>query len=194
MPREHGSGAANESAAQALERARTHAQRALSEALASVRALLDAASIGWSGKPSEAHAALRGIAELLDEQAARIQTGQAGVPAPVMNAVLEALDHEIERWEKRASTDSEARSVLRTFLGLREILWEFGLRRETTAEPEKPTQRTRTASRQTARKAAQKRPAARATRRTPVPDGDTTPKSPPAGRVRRVQRVEVKGS
>ena len=70
MSREPPVKAAGETAAQALERARAHARCAVAEALATVRALLDAASIGWSGRPSEAHAALRGIAELLDEQAA----------------------------------------------------------------------------------------------------------------------------
>lgn len=130
------SGAPAETASQALERARVHARRAVGEALAAVRATLDAAAIGWSGRPSEAHAALRAIAELLDEQSARFAEGEGGVPAPMMNAILEALDQEIARWERRASTDPDGRAVLRTFLGLREILWEFGLRRDTKGEAE----------------------------------------------------------
>ncbi len=153
MPREPrppaASGAPTETAVQALERARAHARRAVGEALAAARALLDAAAIGWSGRPSEAHAALRAIADLLDEQSARLSEG-GGVPAPMMNAILEALDQEIARWERRATADPDARAVLRTFLGLREILWEFGLRREAKgdavgeaeASPERPRRKT----------------------------------------------------
>ena len=32
------------------------------------------------------------------------------------------------RWEERARDDSDARSVLRAYLGMREILWELGVR------------------------------------------------------------------
>ena len=182
--------ASRETAAQALERAQAHARRALGEALASVRALLDAASIGWSGKPSEAHSALRGIAELLDEQSARIQDGQGAVPAPVMNAVLEALDQEIGRWEKRAASDSEARAVLRTFLGLREILWEFGLRRNVSQEPSNPTPTQKKASTATSASQGGK---VRATRRNETPNKNPDTASGRRRGGRRVQRVDVRG-
>jgi hypothetical protein len=119
-----------ETAAQALERARGHARRAVGEALASIRALLDAASLGWSGHPSDAHAALRGLSELLEQQSQRFAQGEGAVPAAILEAILAALDHEIVRWETRGQDDADARAVLRTFLGLREILWEFGLRRQ----------------------------------------------------------------
>ena len=180
--------AAGETAAQALERARVHARCAVAEALATVRALLDAASIGWSGRPSEAHAALRGIAELLDEQAARIQQGQAGVPAPLMNAVLEALDHEIERWEKQATSDPEARAVLRTFLGLREILWEFGLRRDESPRPQRAPSAGKAASAGTASRAGKAR-----TRGRKAPGKDARAPSPAGRHISRVQRVDVQG-
>jgi hypothetical protein len=42
--------------------------------------------------------------------------------------IAEALDAEIARWEERAKHDADARSVLRAFLGLREVLWELGVR------------------------------------------------------------------
>ena len=74
--------ATTETASQALERARAHGRRAVAEGLAAVRATLDAAAIGWSGRPSEAHAALRAIAELLDEQSARFAGGE-GIPERV---------------------------------------------------------------------------------------------------------------
>lgn len=159
-----------ETATEALERAGRHARRALGESLAAARALLDAAAIAWSGRPSEAHAALRGLADLLDQQSARLTDSKGDVPAPVMNAVLEALDHEIERWEQQAREDPDARAVLRTFLGLREILWEFGLRRDTPHEDAAPATRPR-------------RPDARAGRAKP----GSGPRRPG-----RVQRVEVK--
>lgn len=119
-----------ETAAEAVARARMHARRAVGEALAAARALLDAASIGSTGRPGEAHPALRGITELLDAQSARLAGDEGSLPPAVLSAILEALDHEIARWEREATTDPNARAVLRTFLGLREILWEFGLRRE----------------------------------------------------------------
>lgn len=160
-----------ETAAQALERARLHARRAVGEALAAARALLDAAALGWSGRPSQAHTSLRTIAELLDEQAARFAGGRGAVPAPMLDAMLEALDQEIERWERRATTDPDARAVLRTFLGLREIFWELGLRRD---EPEDA-------------KGAAARPRRQASRKG---------RGKPAGGPRRpgrVQRVDVQG-
>ena len=156
-------------ALEALERAHTHARAAIVELLRAALALVDAASLGWSGKPGEAHAALRTIARNVDDVIKRLEDEEAGVPAPAMRAILRALDDEIARWEKRSAQDTEARAVLRTFLGLREILWEFTMR----PEAEKPS----TASGPTA-------PEARA---TPSDEAATRPGS------RRVQRVEVQG-
>ena len=45
-----------------------------------------------------------------------------------MVGLAEALDLEIERWERRAREDPDARAVLRAFLGVRELLWELGIR------------------------------------------------------------------
>ena len=156
-----------ESAIDALARARTHARRAVGEALAAAQALLDAASLGWSGQPSDAHAALRGISQVLEEQSRRIREDEAGVPGPVIDALLAALEQEIGRWEKRAERDPDARAVLRTFLGLREILWEFGFRRDQATQSE--TQPEKAAARSTRKRAAG------------------------AARRARVQRVDVKG-
>jgi len=118
-----------ETAAEALERARAHARSAAGEALASLHALLDAASLAASGRPSEFHGLLGPLAKLLEGLAERL--GHQGEPigAPILEAVTEALDAEIARWEDRAQEDPEARAVLRAFLGLREVLWEFGVRR-----------------------------------------------------------------
>ena len=46
----------------------------------------------------------------------------------ILDQQVGELEAEIERWEARAGDDPEARAVLRAFLGLRELLWEFGIR------------------------------------------------------------------
>ncbi|MGH7286571.1 MAG: hypothetical protein ACREI8_00945, partial [Myxococcota bacterium] len=51
----------------------------------------------------------------------------------------------IARWEERARQDGEARAVLRAFLGVRELLWEFGIRRPD--EPAAPRAERRAAKR-----------------------------------------------
>ena len=54
--------------------------------------------------------------------------GEAGDAAAVLRALADGLDSEIERWEARSREDAEARSVLRAFLAVREVLWELGTR------------------------------------------------------------------
>ncbi len=154
---------------EALERARTHARSAGIEMLTALRALLDAAALGWTGRPSDAHAALRAIAHNLDEGIALLDDDGIGISAPAMNAVLRALDVEIARWEERSTEDSEARAVLRTFLGLREILWEFGLRKGDVSAA---------------------RAATGAASRSPAQDRKEAAVAPTP---RRVERVEVQG-
>jgi hypothetical protein len=113
---------------EALARARRHARASLAEAVAMLRALLDAAALAATGVPSDEQQRLSGIAATLDALAAQIAPDGAGDGAPLLAAVYEALDDEIERWEERSRDDSNARPVLRAFLGLREILWELGVR------------------------------------------------------------------
>jgi hypothetical protein len=113
---------------EALERARRHGLAALAESADAMRALLDAASLAATGAPTDAHAWLARATRWLEAASADARDG-AGVPlAPWLDAVSDALDAEIERWEIRSRHDPEARSVLRAFLGVRELLWEFGLR------------------------------------------------------------------
>lgn len=116
------------SADEALERARRHALAALAEAIAAARCVLDAAALATTGAPGEAHEWLRDAAQWLDAAAEQARRGAGRPLAPWLEAVSDALDDEIERWEARSRHDPEARSVLRAFLGVREILWEFGLR------------------------------------------------------------------
>ena len=138
------------SAGEALAQARQHARRAAAEAVAAVHALLDAAALATSGSPSEANSVLAPLARLLENAAAGLAPDSDAVSAPLLNALADALDAEIARWEARARDDSEARAVLRAFLGVRELLWELGLRRPEPApgapEPEShaPAAATRT--------------------------------------------------
>jgi hypothetical protein len=118
-----------DSVAQALERARRHARLALSEGVCAARALLDAASLSVAGERPEAFASLGRAARMLDDLSAGLSGEELRLGLPAFDAVLAALDGEITRWESRSQADPDARAVLRAFLGLREILWEFGLRR-----------------------------------------------------------------
>jgi len=116
------------SADEALARARQHGLAALAESVQALRALVDAASLAATGAPSDAHASLSGASAWLDQIAEQMQAGAGRRGAPWLDAVARVLDAEIERWETRGRDDPEARAVLRAFLGVREILWEFGLR------------------------------------------------------------------
>jgi hypothetical protein len=126
--------AMSENAAEAIARARRHGLSAVAEALAAVRALLDASSLALSGEAPEAHAVLGPVARILEGLRGAFDGGAAsGEAAALLRSIAEALDTEITRWQARADSDPEARAVLRAFLGLRELLWEFGIRREADA-------------------------------------------------------------
>jgi hypothetical protein len=118
-----------EGALEALARARTHARVAASEAVLATRALLDAAALASSGLPSDASRLLAPLAQLLESLAQGLAPDSDAASAPLLSALADALDAEIARWEARAGDDAEARAVLRAFLGVRELLWEFGMRR-----------------------------------------------------------------
>ncbi len=149
---------------EALARARRHAQNALAEALAAARALLDATSLATSGAAAGDHPVFA-VADAWIGDAGRHLTEARGLPADLGAALAEALDAEIQRWEERAAADPDARSVLRAFLGLREMLWEVGVR-PTAARPGSPP---------------------RANPAQPSPNPEDEP------RTRRVERVSVQG-
>lgn len=116
------------SAEEALARATEHGRAAAAELLAALRSLLDAAALASSGEPSRSHALLGPLAQLLDGLAADVDPRLDAGARSLLVAVAEALDLEIARWEERAREDGDARAVLRAFLGLRELLWELGVR------------------------------------------------------------------
>lgn len=113
--------------AEALAEARLHARRAVAEGAAALRALLDAAMLAARGAPAS-DGRLAPLAEALERIAAWLdpESGQSG--EAVLRALAEGLDAEIARWEAKSREDPEARSVLRAFLAVREVLFEMGTR------------------------------------------------------------------
>ncbi len=112
---------------EALARAERHGRAAIAESLRTIEALLDAAALATRGSPAELDRFLAPAVELLESLA----LGLGPVDPPdggLAAAIAEGLDAEIARWEVRARDDSEARAVLRAFLGVRELLWEIGIR------------------------------------------------------------------
>jgi hypothetical protein len=126
------------SAEEALASAAGHARAALAETLAALRALLDAASLVSTGEPARSRGLLAPLARTLEGLAEGLDGAGREAPLAILAAIAEALDAEIERWELRAREDADARAVLRAFLGLRELLWEFGVRRADSSAPQRP--------------------------------------------------------
>jgi len=115
---------------EALAQAASHGRAAAAEALCAARALVHAAALAATGRPVAGDGGLGLVMRTLDELAASLAAGVEGPGAGLLRAVSDALDAEIARWEARARTDPDARAVLRAYLGLREILWEVGVRSE----------------------------------------------------------------
>ncbi len=125
------SSAPREGAVDALVRARRHARRGAAEWVLALRALLDAAALGLGQESAARHALLAPFSEILDQWSQRLGGSEEDLGA----VILDALGAEIERWERRGADDDEARSVLRALIGLREILWELGLRPHPEPDP-----------------------------------------------------------
>jgi hypothetical protein len=118
-------------AEEALQRARAHLQQATLEGLEAARALVQAAmhTSGLAG--ASADSLVSNVQRSLEELIAALrENGTFILPAVLAEPLAAALEAQIERWEQRSRTDPDARPVLRAFLGLRELLWELGLRRE----------------------------------------------------------------
>jgi hypothetical protein len=115
-------------APEALVRAARHARLAAAEALAAWRALVDAGALLATGGPSARVRGLGGLSRAALEVEAALRGGTGAGGEALVRALAEALDTEIARWEARSAEDPDARAVLRAFLGLRELLWEIGVR------------------------------------------------------------------
>jgi hypothetical protein len=125
--------------AEALAEARVHAQRAAAETAAALRALLDAATLAARGEPAAA-GRLAPLAEALEHVAAWLHPEGEQGGDDVLRALADGLDAEIARWEAKSREDPEARSVLRAFLAVREVLFEMSARfaAPRTEEPAAP--------------------------------------------------------
>jgi len=119
-----------------------------------VRALIDAASLAASGRPSEASRLLGPLAKLLEALGDDLGYEAGDGSSQILDSIAGAIDDEIARWEERARDDTEARTVLRAFLGLREILWELGFRRSGGPESADPGERRQPPSTPSRRRAA----------------------------------------
>jgi hypothetical protein len=124
------------SAEEALRRARGHARLAARESLLALRWLLEAAGVAATGVPSEELAWLHRLISLVESSASNLGEEGRPVASRLLESVAAALEDEIARWEERGREDSEARAVLRAFLGLRELLWEFGVRPGEASTPQ----------------------------------------------------------
>ena len=127
--------ASPESVEEAFSRARDHGRVAVAESVAALQALLDAAALVLSGRAAEGDAILGPLSRSLDDLRTLITPGDSEIGASLLDALFEALDAEIARWELRSHEDPDARSVLRAFLGVREILWEISSRGGEPAAP-----------------------------------------------------------
>ncbi len=124
-------------AQEALRRARSHAQRAAAESAAALAALLDAATLAATGQVA-AETPAAGLGEGLTALRRWVEPDAVKDGAALLRTVAEALDAEIGRWEARSRQEPEARSVLRAFLGVRELLWELGVRTSEGEEAPSP--------------------------------------------------------
>ena len=121
---------------EALGRARSHLQRAFLEALEAAMALLEAASM-VRRDPHADGSLVSEIARGLDRAVRELRAaGRIDLPPGLLDPLEKALDVEIARWEARSKQDSDARPVLRAFLGLRELLFEITRSNPPPAEPE----------------------------------------------------------
>ena len=100
---------------------------AAAESVAALQALLDAAALAL-GKARRARRHPRTSLQRPEELRSLIAPDDSRLGASLLSALFDALDAEIARWEVQSREDPNARSVLRAFLGVREILWEISSR------------------------------------------------------------------
>lgn len=114
---------------EALAKAMQHARSAISETLQALGHLIDATALASTDQNSNAREWLDMAQRALGSLGSALDERPKSSDAHAVDAVLDALDQEIQRWQTQAESSPEARAVLRAYLGLREILWEFGFRR-----------------------------------------------------------------
>ncbi len=117
---------APESVEEALARAREHGRRAASEAVAALQALVEAGAL--TRGPLEADGQLATLRSALERVRQWLDPEGGKDPAAVLAGISQVLDEEILRWEEKSREDPEARTILRAFLAVREVLWELTAR------------------------------------------------------------------
>ena len=121
----------SESADEALQRARIHLRQATLEGLEAARALMLAAAQSSGLAEPSADSWVGQVQRNLEDLIVGLRkNGSFALPAALTEPFATALEAEIKRWEQRSQTDPDARLVLRAFLGLRELLWELGMRHD----------------------------------------------------------------
>jgi len=111
---------------EALARARDHGRRAASETLAALQALIEAGALtrgplADEGQLAMLRSALERARQWVDPEAGRDA-------ASVLAGISQVLDEEVLRWEEKSRQDPEARTILRAFLAVREVLFELTAR------------------------------------------------------------------
>ena len=90
---------------------------------------MDALSILLADEPvarhAQANSPIANVAGAIERWTGTLRGPEPDHSPSGLPAVLDALEAEIGRWEVRARSDSNARTVLHAFLGVRDILWEF---------------------------------------------------------------------
>ena len=113
---------------EALGRAAAHGRRALSEALAALGALIEAGGRAALGPEAEQHEWLQPVLASLEGLRSSLEDDEDRDARDLLASVHAAVDEQIHHWERQSEKDPSARSVLRAFLAVRELLWEFGAR------------------------------------------------------------------
>ena len=115
---------------EAFERIRLHSQRASLEGLAAAGAALDVLRLLGGGEGVfERLQAPADLMALIDEWIRGLEKERLeGRPTGWADPLLAAVQIEIDRWEETARSDPAARPVHLTFVGLRRLLEEIGVR------------------------------------------------------------------
>ncbi len=111
---------------EALARAQRHGRAAGAETLAALQALVEAGGLA-AGSPLD-EGALATLRETVVHLRRWLDPEGGRDAASVLAGVSQALDEEIQRWEEKSKDDSDARTILRAFLAVREVVWEFSSR------------------------------------------------------------------
>ena len=115
-----------ESVEEALERARRHGLASAAEGLAALQALAEAGALAAGRSIDEG--SLATLRDTLVRVRRWLDPDGGRDAASVLEGVSQALDEEIHRWEEKSKDDADARTILRAFLAVREVVWEFAAR------------------------------------------------------------------